>query len=1151
MKRKKSRKFSLFPSIISNNPKKVIVVILVFTLIMGYFASQIEMGTEQESFNPDTPKAEYLDQIRFNFGSSEEVIQIAFVSEEGNVFKKEVLQDMLDIKRALRESKKVNATLLTSNDVTRGMNTLADIILTADQAFSVEDTIIQYSEKTEGMFKNLENQKQMYSYMNKSLTPSKHILEDIDPITNPITYQSTTGSLVSMSHIISNPSLWRVMHQYSEDFDQLLELMEQDLSLVRISTIILETDKLIEKVEEESLPGSESFVGLLTGMNNILEYSSNPYHIEFSVEMTSEFLKIGYLPIEYNQSINEDENEMKIPSFELSEKEKRERLKNMSDEDIKNLVRDVIQYESDDLNNAVNTTLANFQNMIDVSRENIQILQNVNETLTQINKKLQEDGQIESAYQLGLYQRSVIINKTIMEYSIPSFEEYGSQFRSSTFIANIFRNLDQGIRLSVSKDFKENVGIHDIRAKSAISLLQMNSSLSRDTRLEAQKEIIEISSREARYSNIKVIAQQVMMEEINESADDSLNTLLPIAFLFVVIILFIVYRSVAETTVSLLSLGMAIVWTFGIGVLLEYEFNPLLIAVPILITGLVIDYGIHMVMRIREEKDSNNKSPKVATVIAITTVGGALLLTTLTTAIGFLSNILSSIQVMEHFAILAAVGILSSFVLMVFFLPAIVQIMEEWRKGKKDKKQKVAKKVKQQGNDFISKILSSSADASDRHPWIVLFIVLMITLASVYGVVNIDTTFNIQDFLPEDKPQSQNIKYIGENFNISTSYAYILTEGELDTSEYLYALDSTSKNLKGSEMLLTEEGMRSPLHVVQKYGTASPGSENYNLTIVEEFSNSDTNGDSIPNQNITYLYDILFEAPESSEDIKNVLVRNSDGTYTTGVITAKENANKLTKNIDNAKIMEKDMTEASRHLRDEGIKTKITSSNIIAQETTEELSSTQIRSLIITIITVCIILSIVFHYLHKSLFLGVITTLPVTVVTLWIVGTMYLMDVPLNVMTVSITALTVGMGVDYSIHITHRFTEEIKDEERLYDAVHDTVQHTGAALFGSAATTIGAFGILSTSDILPLSQFGYITALAIGYSFLVAVFVLPSGLMVWAKYNAEKLTLEKKRKSYGELPTLKKRRSKPKRIPILKKRPKKKKNVPVLRRKEN
>ncbi|MFP4001077.1 MAG: MMPL family transporter, partial [Thermoplasmata archaeon] len=128
-----------------------------------------------------------------------------------------------------------------------------------------------------------------------------------------------------------------------------------------------------------------------------------------------------------------------------------------------------------------------------------------------------------------------------------------------------------------------------------------------------------------------------------------------------------------------------------------------------------------------------------------------------------------------------------------------------------------------------------------------------------------------------------------------------------------------------------------------------------------------------------------------------------------------------------------------------------------------------------------------------------ITTAPVALVTLWIIGTMYLMDVPLNVMTVSITALTVGMGIDYSIHITHRFTEEKAEEDNLYDAMHDTVQNTGAALFGSAATTIGAFAILSTSKILPLAQFGYITALAITYSFLVAVFVLPSILMVWAK----------------------------------------------------
>jgi uncharacterized membrane protein YdfJ with MMPL/SSD domain len=61
------------------------------------------------------------------------------------------------------------------------------------------------------------------------------------------------------------------------------------------------------------------------------------------------------------------------------------------------------------------------------------------------------------------------------------------------------------------------------------------------------------------------------------------------------------------------------------------------------------------------------------------------------------------------------------------------------------------------------------------------------------------------------------------------------------------------------------------------------------------------------------------------------------------------------------------------------------------------------------------------------------------------------------------------------------------------------VGHTGAALFGAAATTIGGFGMLTFSVLTPMAQFGIVTALSIFYSFLASVFVLPSFLAIWAR----------------------------------------------------
>jgi len=129
-----------------------------------------------------------------------------------------------------------------------------------------------------------------------------------------------------------------------------------------------------------------------------------------------------------------------------------------------------------------------------------------------------------------------------------------------------------------------------------------------------------------------------------------------------------------------------------------------------------------------------------------------------------------------------------------------------------------------------------------------------------------------------------------------------------------------------------------------------------------------------------------------------------------------------------------------------------------------------------------------------------VTLLPVVFSVSWILGTMYLLEIPFNVMTGMITSLTVGLGVAYSIHMSERYSLELKRTGSVWEAMSRTVTGTGGALLGSAATTVGGFGVLAFAILPPLQQFGIITGLTIIYAFLASVLVLPSLLVVWTKY---------------------------------------------------
>ena len=153
----------------------------------------------------------------------------------------------------------------------------------------------------------------------------------------------------------------------------------------------------------------------------------------------------------------------------------------------------------------------------------------------------------------------------------------------------------------------------------------------------------------------------------------------------------------------------------------------------------------------------------------------------------------------------------------------------------------------------------------------------------------------------------------------------------------------------------------------------------------------------------------------------------------------------------------------------------VTGGPAVQNEILASINDSQISSVLLTFIVALAILTALYYALKRSLVLGAITLLPLVFVIIWTAGSMYVLGIPLNVVTVTIAAITVGLGIDYGIHVTQRFIEDVE----------------------SCPSTILGFGLLSLSIIPPLSQFGKVTALSIGFAFLAAVFVLPTFIRLW------------------------------------------------------
>ncbi|MFB6229160.1 MAG: MMPL family transporter [Halobacteriales archaeon] len=270
-----------------------------------------------------------------------------------------------------------------------------------------------------------------------------------------------------------------------------------------------------------------------------------------------------------------------------------------------------------------------------------------------------------------------------------------------------------------------------------------------------------------------------------------------------------------------------------------------------------------------------------------------------------------------------------------------------------------------------------------------------------------------------------------------------------------------------------------------------------NEAFAETFAEADTTGDGVPDRNLETVYDALFAA---APDAASEVLHREDGEYRALRMT-------VTVNPDADEKETTDQLETiAAVLEEDGQSATATGEPVIDGIIQEHLLRTTLTSLLITIVSIVLILAVVYRRVHGSATLGVVTLLPVIATVSWIIGTMHVLGYPLSLVNTIIASLAIGIGIDYSIHVSERFSEELDHDGNIGNAITRTVRGTGAALLGSAATTAAGFGVLTFAVQPSLKQFGLLTAIMIGYAFVVSVFVLPSVLVLWARYSASEAT---------------------------------------------
>ncbi len=180
-----------------------------------------------------------------------------------------------------------------------------------------------------------------------------------------------------------------------------------------------------------------------------------------------------------------------------------------------------------------------------------------------------------------------------------------------------------------------------------------------------------------------------------------------------------------------------------------------------------------------------------------------------------------------------------------------------------------------------------------------------------------------------------------------------------------------------------------------------------------------------------------------------------------------------------------------------GVQLLVVSEPLLLADTLRVLADAQTVAIAFSLVAAAALMVGYYGLARRRPTLGVIAMTPAVLAVVLTLGTMRVLGLSYNALTATVAAIAIGIGVPYGIHLTNRFSEERLRASGPAAALHETVSHTGSALAGSAITTASAFGVLTLSNLVPLRQFGLITAIVIAYALLAALFVESSLLVLF------------------------------------------------------
>jgi len=534
----------------------------------------------------------------------------------------------------------------------------------------------------------------------------------------------------------------------------------------------------------------------------------------------------------------------------------------------------------------------------------------------------------------------------------------------------------------------------------------------------------------------------------------SMGMMFGVALLLMVIILYIFFRTVVRGRylpfLPLLAVTLALAMAFGLMGVLEIPMSMILTGFLSVLIGLGIDYGIQVMARYEEER-SKGLGVDEAIEVAITRMGKAVGLAIITTLIGFSSMYFANIPDLEYFGMAVSIGLVLSYITAIWFIPAALKLVD-----KGDSKYIELKP------GILDRTLERAARISIKHPIFILLIITGVTLTSAAVYPKVDTLTDFYQYFPQD---IQAIRFMDEMRDLT---------GGTDTIILVVKSDDITSRKTLQEMLLLSEYLQAHEPGIKHTGSLA--------SVLAD-------GGSLPeNEDIPRLVDEMDPAqrrrlvnyPYATLGVIDLTVEHLDGKRLDDTL------NNIQSSID---FIQPDMDIT------------ITGEPLLNNKIGHTMTDGQIRMTLISFVFVFLAMFLIFGSVVRAL----IPMTPIIVVIAISGALMWILDIPKTTLSISTNSIILGLGVDYSIHIMHRYKEERENGASPNEAIQTSISRIGKAIVTSGLTTSGGFAAMVLSPFPLMQWFGIIAFISILLILLLTLTMLPAMLILIDRPGANHL----------------------------------------------